>query len=128
MASDFNAMDHTIPATAERMRQTAAPVSLAIWPPRCLEAPPRCPEAPPRWQQAPRWPGMPGGAGPERRPLTRLAPNIRSGGYAGRVLRRLSASPWTRAGLLAIRARLRLLRADITMAAGASGAGAAGRL
>ncbi len=34
--------------------------------------------------------------------MTRLAANIQSGGYAGRVLRRLSASPWTRAGLLAI--------------------------
>ena len=31
MASDFNAIDHTIPATAKRMRQTVAPVSLAIW-------------------------------------------------------------------------------------------------
>jgi uncharacterized membrane protein YbhN (UPF0104 family) len=30
------------------------------------------------------------------------ARGLRRGGYAGRVLRRLSASPWTRAGLLAI--------------------------
>jgi len=30
------------------------------------------------------------------------ARGLRPGGYAGRVLRRLSASPWTRAGLLAI--------------------------
>ena len=57
MASDFNAIDHTIPATAKRMRQTVAPVSLAIWLPRCPGALPRCPEALPRCPEAlPRCP------------------------------------------------------------------------
>src|SRR5512135_811895 len=65
MASDFNAIENTIPATAQRTRPAMAPA----------------------WNA---------------RTLTRLGANIRSGGYAGRVLRRLSASPWTRAGLLAI--------------------------